>query len=101
MTDKFGQLPGVMDLDEGEFRQRFVDMGDGTWAPVVFAGNGGSVPATDGAIVYPDAWPSTWAYNGDGSVNYQEITSPDAIVYRQTFGYTTGQVTSRTGWVAQ
>lgn len=63
----------------------------------------GAVPADNGAIVLPDAWPRTFSYNGDGTLNYSEITDPVTTdVFRQTFTYNgSGQITAQTAWEVQ
>jgi hypothetical protein len=54
-----------------------------------------------------DTLPQTLAYNGDGTVNYIQVTVPgipgayDAAVYRQTFTYTSGKITGISTWVRQ
>ena len=58
---------------------------------VLVATNGESFPA-DG--------PTAIAYNGDGTIQHVTITS-GAASYRQTWTWTSGNVTAITGWVKQ
>lgn len=41
------------------------------------------------------------AYNADGTVAYIEVTLTDGRVYRQTFTYTSGNLTAVSQWVKQ
>lgn len=54
----------------------------------------------NGEAIDLDSLPQTLAYNGDGTVNYIEVTSAGGV-YRQTYGYTAGKVTSISAWVKQ
>jgi hypothetical protein len=73
------------------------DMGDGTYAEVVVAQQ--VATATNGDYI-PDDLPQTYTYNGDGTLNYAEVT--DGVkTWRQTYTYTSGKVTAISGWVLQ
>jgi hypothetical protein len=48
----------------------------------------------------PDDAPQSFAYNGDDTLNYIEVTH-DGNTWRQTYGYTDGKVTSISGWELQ
>lgn len=60
-----------------------------------------TVKASNGDELTPDSWAQTINYNGDGTVNYVQVTAPNGNVYRQTYGYTAGKVTSISQWVKQ
>ena len=49
---------------------------------------------------FEDQGPQTLSYNGDGTVNYIDVTTSDGT-YRQTFTYTSGKVTGISLWVKQ
>lgn len=57
--------------------------------------------ATNGEYVYVGSWAQTYNYNGDGTLNYEQVTSPDGVVYRRTYAYIAGVVSAITGWVKQ
>lgn len=78
--------------------QRFRDMGDGTYAPVVSA-SGGAV-GSDGITLNLDALAQALSYNSDGTLNYIQVTS-GANTYRQTMTYSGGNLTGISGWVKQ
>ena len=69
------------------------------------------VVASDNSIIFPDDLAQTLNYNGDGTLNYIEVTVPATVTpqgttvpggtYRQTYGYTTGRVTSISRWTKQ
>lgn len=59
-----------------------------------------SVTASDGAVLELDALVQTFNYNGDGTLNYIQVTS-GINTYRQTFTYTTGALTGLSNWVKQ
>lgn len=72
--------------------------------PITTAGVGStsSVTGSDGTLLELDALAQTLNYNGDGTLNYIQVTHPtNTFSYRQTFGYTSGALTSITGWVKQ
>lgn len=54
-----------------------------------------------------DELPQTMTYNGDGTLNYVEVTIPASLssapggTYRRTFSYTAGKVTAVSAWVKQ
>ncbi len=54
----------------------------------------------NGTVIDLDSVPQIFTYNGDGTVNYITATL-GGISYRQTFGYTSGAVTSISQWVQQ
>lgn len=89
--------------------RKFRDMGDGTFAEVVAAdvivdgievSGRVLVTASDGVLLELAALSPSMTYNGDGTLNYVEVTY-DANTYRQTFSYSGGRVSSITGWVKQ
>jgi hypothetical protein len=85
----------------GNPQERFRDMGDGTFAEVV-----GSVPLTrDSTRAYTfnlDSLAQQLFYNTDGTLNYV-IAGPDqnGNSYKQTYTYTSGQLTGISAWVKQ
>jgi hypothetical protein len=48
----------------------------------------------------PDDAPQIYDYNVDDTLNYIEVTDGTKI-WRQTYGYTDGKVTSISGWELQ
>ena len=61
---------------------------------LVRSAGGGDLP------VDPDSLAQTLAYNGDNTLNYIQVT--DGVTsWRQTFGYTSGKLTSISAWVEQ
>ncbi len=54
-----------------------------------------------------DDLPQTLTYNGDGTLNYIEVTIPGNLgaptggTYRKTFTYTSGNCTGVSAWVKQ
>lgn len=69
------------------------------------------VVASDGSIIFPDDLAQTLSYNGDGTLNYIEVTAPATVTpqgvtvlggtYRQTYSYTSSRVTGISKWVKQ
>lgn len=57
------------------------------------------VYGSDGAAIPLDSLALTINRNVDGSTNYLEVVY-NGVTYRQTFGYTSGNVTSISPWVA-
>lgn len=55
----------------------------------------------------PNDLPQSLVYNPDGTLAYVEVTTPtipgvySGGVYRQSFTYTSGNLTSISGWVKQ
>jgi hypothetical protein len=49
---------------------------------------------------FPDEAPMTITRNGDNTVNTMTVVW-QGKTYVQTFGYTSGQLTSTSGWVLQ
>lgn len=50
----------------------------------------------------PDVCSGTVSNNADGTPAYLQLTDPvSGLVFRQTYTYTTGLLTSYTGWVKQ
>ena len=49
-------------------------------------------------VDFSNAGPQSLAYNGDGTLNYVEVTIQNQV-YRQTFGYTAGKLTTISAWV--
>jgi hypothetical protein len=78
--------------------QTFEDMGDGTNAPTVWSVSGAL--ATDGTVLDLNSLAQTLSYNGNNTVNYIQVTLNDNT-YRQTFGYTNGNLTSVSEWIKQ
>lgn len=58
------------------------------------------VMASDGVFVPIGSLAQTLTYNADGTVNYVQVTY-NALVYRQTFNYSAGQLTNISAWVLQ
>lgn len=58
------------------------------------------VTTSDGKSFDLDSKPQILVYNGSNKVDYIQIVHK-SITYRQTFGYTSGNMTSISGWVAQ
>ena len=56
--------------------------------------------STGAFLVQPDAWARTYNYNGDSTLNYEEITNTVGT-WRRTYTYSSGLVTAITGWVKQ
>lgn len=54
----------------------------------------------DVSIDFADTGPQSLFYNADGTLNYVEVTVK-GVVYRQTFGYSAGRVSTISQWVAQ
>lgn len=52
------------------------------------------------SIDFTQVGPQKLTYNGDGTLNYVEVTFQGSV-YRQTFGYTSGKVTTISAWVKQ
>jgi hypothetical protein len=61
---------------------------------LVQSAGGGDLP------VDPNTLPWALTYNGDGTLNYVEVTD-GVTTWRQTYGYTAGAVTSISAWVEQ
>lgn len=61
---------------------------------LVQTAGGGDLP------VDPDTLPQVLAYNGDNTLNYIQVTD-GVTTWRQTFGYTSGKLTSISAWVRQ
>lgn len=61
---------------------------------LVRAAGGGDLP------VDPDSLAQVLAYNGNNTLNYIEVTD-GVTTWRQTFGYTSGKLTSISTWVEQ
>ncbi len=61
---------------------------------LVQTAGGGDLP------VDPDTLPMVFNWNVDGTLNYVEVTD-GVTTWRQTYGYTSGAVTSISAWVAQ
>jgi hypothetical protein len=59
------------------------------------------VYAPDGTALDLDQMPQDLAYNGDGTINYIQVTHVSGRIYRQTFTYTSGKVTNISAWVKQ
>lgn len=60
----------------------------------------GSPAASDGAALNIDSLAQTLAWNADGTINYVQVVS-GGNTYRQTYTYTSGQVTGISAWVKQ
>lgn len=54
----------------------------------------------DGVGIDLDSTQQDFAYNGDGTTNYIQVTVRNGT-YRQTFTYVAGKVTSISAWVKQ
>lgn len=66
----------------------------------------GSLPMyydTTGNYVFaPDCCSSVMTYNADGTIATETLTCPvTALAFRRTYSYTSGAMTSLTGWVKQ
>lgn len=68
----------------------------------------GGVVASDGAIIFPDELPQSYNRNGDGTLNYVQVTVPATPgtnyaggTYRQSYTYSSGLVATVSGWVKQ
>ncbi len=59
-----------------------------------------SVTASDDELLQIDSLAQTLTYNVDGTLNYIQVTS-GGFNYRQTYGYTSGRITSISNWVKQ
>lgn len=57
--------------------------------------------STTGEYVYVGSWPTVYNYNGDTTLNYEQVTSPEGAVYRKTYTYASGAVSAISGWVKQ
>lgn len=55
---------------------------------------------SDGELLDLDSLAQTLDYNGDGTLNYVEVTQ-SAKTYRQTMGYSGGNLVSVSAWVKQ
>lgn len=70
-----------------------------------------SVPgeiASDGAILFPSTLDQTLTWNGDGTLNYVEVSCANTAgtsylggTYRQTFTYSSGNMVTISRWVKQ
>lgn len=58
------------------------------------------VQALDGTSFDLDSIPQTLVYNGVNKVDYIQVVYR-ANTYRQTYGYTAGNMTSISGWIKQ
>lgn len=58
------------------------------------------VIASDGKVIPAESLAQTYAYNGDGTMNYIQVAW-DGATYRQTFTYSAGAVTGVSAWVKQ
>ena len=59
----------------------------------------GSVTDTTGAyVIFPDDVPTTMTYNGDGTLATEAFTTSEGT-FTRTYTYTTGNLTSISGWV--
>lgn len=67
---------------------------------VITSGSGGSVVASDGVVLPLSSLASTITYNADNTINYVQVTY-NTSNYRQTYGYTSGLITSISAWVKQ
>lgn len=56
--------------------------------------------ASDGSVINPENLDQLLVYNVDGTLNYIQVVSGGST-YRQTFGYTDGNVTSISKWTLQ
>lgn len=56
--------------------------------------------ASDGVVLELDSLAQTLNYNGDGTLNYIQVTYLGNN-YRQTFSYSGGNLVGITGWVKQ
>lgn len=65
----------------------------------VFSLGGGAVDSV-GDPIDPASWPNAYAYNADGTLNYQTITN-NGDSWRQTYTYSSGLVATRSAWVKQ
>lgn len=54
----------------------------------------------DVKIDLAESGPQSFVYNGDGTLNYVEVTVL-GVVHRQTFAYSNGKVVSISAWVKQ
>lgn len=59
-----------------------------------------NVIAIDGSVLDLGSAAMTFSYNVDGTISYCEV-SDFGNTYRQTFGYTNGQLTTVSRWVKQ
>jgi len=62
--------------------------------------SGADAIATDGSGIDLDGAPTRFFYNGDGTVNYIEVTS-SGNTYRQTFTWESGNISVISSWVKQ
>lgn len=59
-----------------------------------------SVSASDGAVFNPDDLNQVLSYNPDGTLNYIQVVY-QGKTYRQTYTYTSGNLTGISRWVKQ
>lgn len=58
------------------------------------------ITTADGKKIDLDSVAQTLVYNGDATLQYTQVAYRGSD-YRQTFGYTTGKVTSISMWIKQ
>ena len=56
--------------------------------------------ASDGKVIPFDSLEQSYAYNGDGTLNYVQATW-EGVTYRQTYTYTAGKLVGISRWVKQ
>jgi hypothetical protein len=59
-----------------------------------------SVVGSDGTVLDLDSWAHTLNWNGDGTLNYDQVTY-GVKSWRQTLTYAAGKVTGISDWVLQ
>lgn len=58
------------------------------------------VRGSDGTALDLESWAHSYARNGDGTMQYDQVTD-GTNSWRKTYSYTAGKITSETAWVKQ
>jgi len=58
------------------------------------------ITIADGRQVDTDSVPQSFAYNGDGTLQYTQVTYRGSL-FRQTLTYTAGKITAISAWIKQ